>query len=89
MARAKKPAPPEPEVCACGCTPVVAKKKGRGWIVACPALEGCTNNRNAGNWPTRDEAVLDWNAKTQETKDRLAAAERARKRAQKKGANKK
>lgn len=70
MARAKKPAPPEPEVCACGCTPIVARKKPGCWIVACPALEGCANNRNAGNWPTRDEAVLDWNAKTQEAKNR-------------------
>ena len=61
----------EPSVCSCGCTPVVARKKGSGWIVACPALEGCTNNRNAGSWPTRDEAVKDWNEKTAEARLRL------------------
>ena len=84
MARPKKERP-EPDVCACGCTPGVSRKRGGGWIVACPALEGCTNNRNAGSWSTRDEAVLDWNAKTAVERSRLERAEKARK----KGASKK
>lgn len=84
-----KKIPPVPEVCACGCTPIVARKKGSGWIVACPAPEGCTNNRNAGSWSTRDEAVLDWNTKTQAAKNRLEQEEKARKQGQKKGAKRK
>lgn len=70
MARPKKERP-EPEVCTCGCTPVVSHKRGGGWIVACPALEGCTNNRNAGSWSKRDDAVLDWNEKTAAERLRL------------------
>lgn len=84
MARPKKERP-EPEVCTCGCAPVVAQRKGGGWIVACPALEGCTNNRNAGGWSTRDDAVLDWNEKTAAERLRLKQAEKA----QKKGRSKK
>lgn len=57
----KKKEPPKPLPCKCGRTPVVAKGKGRGWIVACPSNTGCTFNQTAGGWPTEEEAVEDWN----------------------------
>ena len=78
MARVAKEHP-EPVVCTCGCAPVVARRRGGGWIVACPALEGCTNNRNAGGWSTRDEAVADWNSRTEDHRHALEKQKGAKK----------
>lgn len=51
---------PMPVPCLCGRSPVVAKAKGRNWIVACPAIDNCTNCRASGWWPTESEAVTHW-----------------------------
>ena len=58
---AKKKEKPVPLPCKCGRTPVAAKGKGRGWIVACPSNKGCTFNPIGGGFATEEEAVKAWN----------------------------
>lgn len=57
----KKKEKPTPKPCTCGRLPVAARARGRGWIVACPAVNGCTNCTTSGWWPTQDQAVEKWN----------------------------
>lgn len=71
MARPKKEKP-IPVLCTCGRQPVVAKARGRGWIVACPAVRGCFNNRTSGFWPTEAEAVENWNLAIRERMEEIA-----------------
>ena len=57
----KKKEKPTPVPCLCGRQPVAAKAKGRGWIVACPAIVSCPHCPSSGAWPKEDQAVEKWN----------------------------
>lgn len=47
--------------CTCGRQPVAARSRGKGWVVACPAVRGCANNTTSGWHKNLDDAVEAWN----------------------------